>query len=203
MDSDPHQTTPDKSGPPDDCGLPDESGPDDPIEVTVAEPNWHAIVTGPDMISRRAARATLDHLEIEARATKGVGIRLTDDAAMRDLNRDFRGRDTSTDVLSFPCDEADYLGDIALALETFIRDAGGTVAHDGADIVRPAHLSHLVVHGTLHLLGFDHIEESEAHTMEALESAVLERLGYPDPWAETPAEARELLHEAGRLGAAA
>lgn len=106
-------------------------------------------------------------------------VLLTDDATVRDLNARFRGRDATTNVLSFPAPPtaAPHLGDIALAHGVCAREA----AEQGKPLAQ--HLQHLVVHGVLHLLGFDHLEDDEAEDMEARERAILSRLGVPDPYA--------------------
>ena len=121
-----------------------------------------------------------------------LSVVLADDAAVRALNRDYRGRDAPTNVLAFP--QADthgdlspegpvLLGDVVLALETVRREA----AAQGKSAVD--HASHLVVHGILHLLGFDHHADSEAADMERCETAILAGLGIADPYADdvTPA----------------
>ena len=109
-----------------------------------------------------------------------VDLLLTSDDAMQILNRNWRQKDKPTDVLSFPSDDdafaEGFLGDIALGF--------GVVSADMEKLSRPfaAHFSHLLIHGYLHLLGFDHEEDSEAEEMEALETKILAELGYPDPY---------------------
>lgn len=117
-----------------------------------------------------------------------VSVLLTDDARQKDLNARFRGKDTSTNVLSFPAydpedpppplGQAVPLGDISLALETTKAEAAalGLPFND--------HFSHLLVHGLLHLLGYDHDAADEAERMESLEVEILARLGIADPYAE-------------------
>lgn len=109
-----------------------------------------------------------------------VSVLLTDDAEVKTLNADFRAKDRPTNVLSFPAPDfaAPHLGDVALALETCAREAkdqGKTLGD---------HLSHLVAHGVLHLLGWDHEIEAEAEAMEALEREVLAGLGIADPYGQ-------------------
>jgi probable rRNA maturation factor len=112
-----------------------------------------------------------------------LSILLTDDARMRVLNRDYRGKDKATNVLSFPAgddeaaDRPRLLGDIALALETVEREASEQ-SKTPAD-----HVSHLTVHGVLHLLGHDHETEPQATDMEALEARILDGLGIANPYA--------------------
>ena len=113
-----------------------------------------------------------------------VSLVFTGDARIRALNRQYRGRDRPTNVLSFPAAPlvpgrfGPPLGDIVLARETIAREsaAGGL---DFAD-----HLTHLIVHGFLHLLGYDHATDAEAVVMERLEAAILGRLGIADPYRE-------------------
>jgi probable rRNA maturation factor len=110
-------------------------------------------------------------------------IALSSDEHVRALNRTYRGKDKPTNVLSFPAaqpiddDGPIQLGDIILAVETVEREA------DEQGVAPRDHLSHLVVHGLLHLLGFDHETVAEAEEMEGLETAILARLGIADPYA--------------------
>jgi probable rRNA maturation factor len=108
-----------------------------------------------------------------------ISILLTDDAALAELNGRFLGKSYPTNVLSFPAppNPENHLGDIALAYGVCAREA----AEQGKTLEQ--HLSHLTVHGVLHLLGYDHESDGEAEVMEALERAVLEVLGVPDPYA--------------------
>ncbi len=111
-----------------------------------------------------------------------IGVRIVNETESRALNRDYRHRDRPTNVLSFPYDppqgiEADFpLGDLVLCAPVIAREA--------RDQGKPleAHWAHLVIHGTLHLLGHDHINEADARRMEASEIHILTRLGFPDPY---------------------
>ncbi len=120
-----------------------------------------------------------------------VSVRLTDDAEVHTLNRDFRDKDKPTNVLSFPQVQDDLLeglansddgeillGDIVLARETCVREA----EEKGISIVD--HATHLIVHGTLHLVGYDHMDDVAAGAMEALEVKALASLGIANPYAE-------------------
>lgn len=112
-----------------------------------------------------------------------LSILLTDDAQQRELNKEWRDKDSSTNVLSFPQIEpfgpvVGLLGDITLARETLQREA--------ADLGKSFedHFTHLVVHGFLHILGYDHLTDAEAAEMEGLETRILAALGVDDPYAE-------------------
>jgi probable rRNA maturation factor len=133
-----------------------------------------------DAVIRAALSACEEQIAAHLRPA-AVAVALIDDAHMRRLNRDFRGIDTPTNVLSFPAPMMPGmehpLGDLAIALETTVREAAEShksFAH---------HLSHLAVHGFLHLLGHDHETEAEADAMERLERAILAPLQIPDPYA--------------------
>ena len=163
-------------------------------EADTEPPDWLAL----DIVAEAAAFATMTSAEtlVEAAAAALAGhpafagsgpglacIALADDATVRGLNRDHRAKDTPTNVLSFPAREGesadgvgrDFLGDVILAGETVLAEAR-------EQAIPPAHhLQHLVVHGLLHLLGFDHEDDDEAEAMEALEAEILGRLGIPDP----------------------
>ena len=116
-----------------------------------------------------------------------VSVVFTDDAEQRGLNRDYRHKDSATNVLSFPnmddepgpgpADLPRLLGDVVLARETVAREA----AEQGKTLAD--HTAHLLVHGVLHLAGFDHQDDEEAAEMEALERRVLGELGIADPYA--------------------
>ena len=110
-------------------------------------------------------------------------IRLVDEAESRQLNREYRGRDKATNVLSFPLDAPAYvdshlLGDLVICAPLVRREA----QEQGKSV--EAHWAHLVVHGILHLLGMDHQADREAREMERLEVEILARLGIPDPYTE-------------------
>ena len=106
-----------------------------------------------------------------------VSILFTNDEAVRRLNAQYRGKDKPTNVLSFPQPAGPLLGDVVLAAETVRAEA----ALAGKPL--EAHMAHLIIHGFLHLIGYDHGGEEEAEAMEAVERAALERIGIPDPYA--------------------
>jgi probable rRNA maturation factor len=142
------------------------------IEVEVEDLAWTEAL--PDAVARveRAAVAALGTVEGD------VVVLLTDDAAVHDLNRRFRDRDQPTNVLSFPAagSAAPHLGDLVLAHGVCAAEA----AAQGKSLAD--HLTHLTVHGVLHLLGRDHVEEVEAEAMEAEERTLLASLGVADPY---------------------
>jgi probable rRNA maturation factor len=152
------------------------------LDIVIESPLWNS-VPGVKPALRRAIKAALPEGQPKI-AEAELAIVLTDDAAIRKLNRQWRGRDQPTNVLSFPSRSARppdigarLLGDVVIAYETAAREAdteGLPLAH---------HLAHLAVHGYLHLLGYDHETESEAETMERLEREILARLDVPDPYA--------------------
>jgi probable rRNA maturation factor len=150
------------------------------IEVEIEDEAWRAALPDAETLAREAAMAALAGGMTQGVSEAELVVLLTDDAAVQDLNARFRGKDVPTNVLSFPAAESahPHLGDVALAYGVCAREAnaqGKTLAH---------HLSHLVVHGVLHLLGYDHLAEGEAEAMEALERAVLAGRGVADPYAD-------------------
>jgi len=151
------------------------------IDIMIASAGWASALPDAKGIAWRAARAALP----TARGPDCLSIVLSGDRAVRALNRRFRGKDKPTNVLSFQTGEdpwghaapgARALGDVILALETVLGEA----RRQGK---RPRdHLSHLVVHGVLHLLGMDHETAREARMMERAEQRILARLGIADPY---------------------
>ncbi len=138
------------------------------------------VAEGPDAAEIRrwvAAALAAEGRDGDAELT----VRIVDEAEITELNRRYRGKDRPTNVLSFPFEappevETDLLGDLVIAAPVVRREA---VAQGKAET---AHWAHLVVHGTLHLLGHDHQTEAEAERMEAREVAILAGLGFPDPY---------------------
>lgn len=175
---------------------------------------WDDAVGDAQATADRALAGAVDHVQKRegprAFDRAVLSVLLTDDQAMHRLNLEFRGVDKPTNVLAFPAaqnpvgpaspeggdDQAEgqaeaqaddageaSLGDLALGLETLLREAaaqGKTPSH---------HMAHLLVHGLLHLLGYDHVDDADAARMEALETAILADLGIPDPY---------LSHESAR-----
>jgi len=144
------------------------------IGVLVDSAPWTRAVPGAAAVARRAARAAL---AAAAAGSGEIAVVLSDDATVRRLNREYRRKDKPTNVLSFPLGETGgLLGDVILARETVLAEAEAQ-GKRAAD-----HLSHLVVHGVLHLLGFDHERQAQARRMEALERRILAGLGVADPY---------------------
>jgi len=154
------------------------------LEVAVVRHDGHWRAAGvTDAAVARWARAGLDAAAPAPAGTYEVSILLTDDHEMQALNRIWRDKDAPTNVLSFPASEDPSepgpLGDVALAYQTTRKEA------DTMGLALTDHAAHLVVHGVLHLLGFDHEADEEAERMEELERQALAALGIGDPYAET------------------
>lgn len=171
-----------------------ESADPDPAEISIAlhDPAWRDVGAAegfdPEAVCRRAAVAAVTGTDLQRDRAVEVSIVLADDDFLRRLNNDYRGIDRATNVLAFPAndalikdaadeDPALLLGDVVVARQTSAQEA----AAQGKRLAD--HLAHLIVHGTLHLLGFDHEQESQAVQMEALEAAILAGLGISDPYA--------------------
>ena len=163
------------------------------VDTVIEDARWEAF--GLDALSGRAAAAVLAALDLPAQGF-AICVMGCDDARIAALNADFRGKPQPTNVLSWPsedraadapgampdlpeagdADDPEELGDIAIAWETCAREA--------ADQGKPMgdHVTHLVVHGILHLLGFDHIDDADAALMEGIETRILASMGVPDPY---------------------
>jgi probable rRNA maturation factor len=152
------------------------------IDVIVRSARWRKRPTAKTIVKR----AVLAAVEAVSTPSTELAIVLTDDSAIQTLNRDWRGKNAPTNVLSFPAaapgksrSAPPYIGDIVIAYQTAAREA---VAER-----KPFnhHLAHLAVHGFLHLLGYDHENDRDAQKMERLERKILKRLAVPDPYAPT------------------
>ena len=143
------------------------------VDVLVQSPQWKE-QRGAQAAVRRAIDAAADEIS----SPRGeVVVVLTDDAAIRKLNKQWRRIDKATNVLSFPAAKSGaMLGDIVIAYETLARESRDV------DKEFIHHLSHLAVHGFLHLMGYDHQNDSDAEAMEELEREILSRLKLPDPY---------------------
>lgn len=169
-----------------------EPPPEPLVEVLVEDEGWAAV--GLETLAERAARAALGELGLDPAGFE-IALLAASDARIAALNADFRGMPQSTNVLSWPSTERgamqegaapalpapgragpESLGDIALARETCVREASEAGKRLGD------HVTHLVVHATLHLLGYDHDRDGDATLMESLERKILARLGVADPY---------------------
>lgn len=157
------------------------------INVLVEDPAWPSSLRGAAKLAERTVLHTLTAEKL-GRRKLSVNVLLSDDATIKTLNRDWRGKNKPTNVLSFPFAEGEMadmplpkgmarpLGDIILARETLLREA------ESEQKPLRHHFMHLVVHGTLHLLGYDHMNDEEANEMENREREILADLNIPDPY---------------------
>ena len=155
-------------------------------EVLVVADAWQS-EPGAEAVVHRAIAAAAGMVDADTDEAE-LAVMLTDDAGIRTLNSNWRGIDKPTNVLSFPAlqptgaggpdDAPRMLGDIAIAYETTRREA------DDEQKPFDHHLSHLAVHGFLHLIGYDHEKDDDAEAMEALETEILAQLGIPNPYAD-------------------
>ncbi|HEY9218302.1 MAG TPA: rRNA maturation RNase YbeY [Phenylobacterium sp.] len=149
------------------------------IEVQIDDDAWLEALPEVKKLGYAAADAALSFLPPEMGEDLGLVVFLTDDETVRDLNERFRGKDAPTNVLSFPSppdNPEGHVGDIALAYGVCVREA----AEQHKTLA--AHVQHLVVHGVLHLVGYDHENDAEADEMEGLERIILTGLGVADPY---------------------
>jgi len=149
------------------------------IEVEIEDVAWTSALPHASAAAERAGQAVLDEIAPSDGEDQGVAVLLTSDEAVAHLNQRFRHKTGPTNVLSFPAsaNPENHLGDVALAYGACAREAD----EQGKSLEQ--HLIHLVAHGVLHLLGYDHETDGEAEAMEALERSILESLGVPDPYA--------------------
>lgn len=156
------------------------------VEPVIEDPRWEA--AGIPAVAERAARAALEAVSRDPDQHE-IGLLLADDAKMAELNGQFRGKATPTNVLSWPAFSGEipvppgepgegplFLGDVALGYDTCLAEA------EAAGITFADHAAHLVVHGVLHLLGHDHALDAEAETMEEIETKVLASMGVANPY---------------------
>ena len=183
------------------------------ISFSLEAGDWEATVTDVEMLVEAAARAAFkaaERPEILNGAPAEMSLVLADDALVQTLNRDYRDKDKPTNVLSFALlddlDDTDdalardegmpiLIGDVILAFETVQREA----REQGKSV--GDHLTHLVIHGVLHLLGYDHQSDPDADRMERLETSILARMGIADPYSANPAQAAGAQGETGADGA--
>ena len=160
------------------------------IDVLIDSDRWKSA----DNIRTLVRRAVAEAASTQSTSERELAIVLTDDSAIRQLNRLWRGVDAPTNVLSFPAaikqaeDETAHLGDIVLAYQTIEREARAK------DKPFAHHVAHLAVHGYLHLIGFDHEHDADAETMEQAERKILRRLSIPDPYRQNAGKGRNTRH---------
>jgi probable rRNA maturation factor len=151
------------------------------VDIQRHSPQWRSI-PGVTALVRKATRAAIANAGVPTRPAAGLAVALADDAMIRAANRGWRSLDKTTNVLSFPSvlpqgiATAPFLGDVIVAYETVAAEA------DAEGKPFADHLVHLVVHGVLHLLGYDHMTGEQAELMEARERMILASLGVPDPY---------------------
>ncbi|MBA3324201.1 MAG: rRNA maturation RNase YbeY [Rhodobacteraceae bacterium] len=149
------------------------------VDAVIEDPRWETLDVG--ALAERAARAALAAAGGDLDGSE-IGLLAADDARVATLNAAFRGKHAPTNVLSWPASgpaapgEARFLGNLALAWDTCMREAAA------AGIAPADHVTHLVVHGVLHLVGRDHAGDAEAAAMEALEAKILASLGVANPY---------------------
>ncbi len=155
------------------------------VDISIDFDEWNTI---PDLesLARFAVDACLPAVAETLPAGAELSLAFVDDDTIRELNRDYRNMDKPTNVLSFPlwtqgegAGDAVMLGDIVLSYQTVLRESLDQ------DKVLPDHLRHLIVHGFLHLFGYDHETNKQAEDMEALETDILSSLGVADPYNDT------------------
>lgn len=162
-------------------------------DTIIEDTRWSAVDF--EVLSETAAQAVMAHLGMAAE-TFEIAVLACDDARIAELNADFRDKDKATNVLSWPSEERgvdvdgdvpalpeqsfpgvpEELGDIAISYDTCAREA------EAAGKPMAAHVTHLMVHGTLHLLGYDHVRDKDATLMEGLEATILGKMGLADPY---------------------
>ena len=158
------------------------------IDIAIETEAWDAF-EDPAGLAESVIGQSISQSGVRISEGAEISIVLCDDAFIAELNRKWRQIDKPTNVLSFPSGgpiaSTPVLGDIVIAFETTAREA--------AEAGKPLrdHVAHLLAHGFLHLIGYDHIADADAEAMEAMERAVLARLGIADPYAAPPAQARK------------
>jgi probable rRNA maturation factor len=162
------------------------------LDILIEDARWHEVAL--ETLAGDALTATFAHLVIRADACE-LSLLACDDERIADLNAEYRGKPAPTNVLSWPAEDLAAarsgeppqppragpdgmiaLGDIAIAFDTCAREA------EAAGKTLPAHVTHLIVHGTLHLLGYDHIRDRDAALMEGIETQILGKMGLDDPY---------------------
>jgi probable rRNA maturation factor len=158
------------------------------LALEIEDPRWIPALPNVGALIEQAIALALADVDRASRTIE-VGVRLVDDGTIQALNRDWRGRDKPTNVLSFPLGDPgpvtdpDFpwlIGDIVMSFDTVLAES----VRDGKPLDH--HVVHLAIHAALHLIGHDHEDEAEATAMEAAEVKLLAGLGIPDPYATAP-----------------
>lgn len=166
------------------------------IDIAVEEPSWDSACPDHENLIRRAVDLVFQHSPVAIDLIAGgvepeISVVLANDDAVHELNRDYRDKDKPTNILSFAMQDGEdgweppehpgpcALGDLVIAFETVERES-----NDESKTFSD-HLTHLIIHGTLHLLGYDHMDDAEAEEMESLEIQILSTINIKNPYTET------------------
>lgn len=145
------------------------------IDITTEDPRWDKAFDNFEMLCRHTVECCASYISTFPHDAE-ISIVLCDDEKIQKLNAEWREKDKATNVLSFPQDDPHHLGDIILSFDTIRRES------DTDDKIFAHHVRHLLVHGLLHLLGYDHETSAEAEEMENLERLILAKMDIPDPY---------------------
>jgi len=153
------------------------------VDVTIEGADWPVLLPDAAAIAEETAVVAWRHVARPAAGPAELSILLADDATVRRLNRAHRGQDKPTNVLSFPIGDTISVAGVPIMLGDVVL-ASGVVAREAVEQGKTAiaHFRHLVVHGVLHLAGYDHIADGDAEIMEALEVEILAALAVPNPY---------------------
>ncbi len=177
-----------KTAPLSGVAVPEKDGVSLEVDVAIRAPVWREHILDIELFTKRLVKTTVANVMCDDQLNHAMGttsgecsVVFADDAFVCDLNRDYRGRNKATNVLSFPGVPVPLgphraWGDVVISIETVCKEAeeqGKSVAD---------HTAHLLVHGVLHLMGMDHVDESEAHAMENMEVKILDQLSIKNPY---------------------
>lgn len=141
------------------------------IDILIEDNRWSEMLSNPEKSTHTIIKNLLKN-----NPNTEISIVLTNDKAIQMLNKTYRGKDKPTNVLSFPQDEETMLGDVIISLDTIKRES------KEQNKTLQNHFTHMLIHGSLHLLGYDHETEKDAQEMESLEIQILENLGIKNPY---------------------
>jgi probable rRNA maturation factor len=146
------------------------------IDIIYEDERWTAQEFDLEAVTQHAIYTAFDYLDDQISAQTAISIVLADNDTVQDLNKNYRQKDKPTNILSFPMDEDDMLGDLILAYQTVELES------QEQKKAFKNHYIHLIIHGVLHLLGYDHIDDTEATIMENKEIEILSRLKIANPY---------------------